>query len=268
MVGGAAVALAVGLFGYQRSAIAQRCPPQHRWDEMARRCVRACPPDAYFDHRTGECQPRSRHFRRCPPGAYYSSVRHRCVRRLHCRPGFAYDAGRHACVRLARRCPPDHYYDFGRHRCAHRCPGGWRWTGSRCVAPGRRRRCAAGWSWNGYYHRCVRRVVAHCRPGWTWNGFRCVRWRRCPPNQYYSNRFHRCRPRIRNCPYGYRYRPGWGCQRRCAAGWHFAGGRCMRSTHRCPGSKFYSVALHRCVNRCRPGWYWDYKRRRCLRASW
>ena len=142
-----------------------------------------------------------------------------------------------------------------------------RWSGVRCVPRIQARVCPAGWRFSNYYNKCVRRVGT-CPSGRKWNGYRCVAWRHCRPGYYWSVGRRMCKPKVKACPHGYRYRAGWGCQRVCASGWYFSGGRCLKTARACPQSKFWSNALRRCVKRCRPGLYWSYRFRRCKPLTW
>jgi hypothetical protein len=107
-----------------------------------------------------------------------------------------------------------------------------------------------------------------CGPGTRWNGWECVGWRRCDPGFYWSSYYKECRPKVRSCPFGYRYRAGWGCAPICPSGWYFSGGRCHKVARRCPSNKFYSHALGRCVRKCGPGFYWSFRKQRCKRRHW
>ena len=252
-------------------AEAQVCPSGYRWSGIAGRCIRSCPPGSYYSYVTGRCRRRTRYYRKCGPGRYWSHAQRRCMRYRRCGRGFYFSYSENRCKPLRRTCSFGQYYDSYARRCRSRCRPGWRWTGSRCVASRPVSRCGPGWRWSNYYRRCVRlagHVNRTCPSGSSWNGYRCVSWRRCPPGQYYSSRFGRCRNRVSTCPYGYRYRPGWGCQRICPSGWYFSDGSCKRAARTCPSSQFYSYSLRRCVNRCRTGWYWSYRARRCKPASW
>jgi len=100
------------------------------------------------------------------------------------------------------------------------------------------------------------------------DGTGCVSWRTCPPGSYWSSAFGECRARVRNCPYGYSFRPGYGCMPTCPAGWYYSGGSCRKPAQACPDSMFYSYGLRRCVRKCGLGQYWDYKIRACRGRSW
>ena len=68
---------------------------------------------------------------------------------------------------------------------------------------------------------------------------------------------------------GYKYRPGWGCQRICPAGWYYAAGTCKKAgSHRCPANMFYSYELSRCVRKCGAGSYGSVSERRCKPRHW
>lgn len=266
----------VMLLASVQTAEAQNCPAGYRWSHIARRCLKRCGPGYYFSYSRGRCIRRGRRYRTCPRGSYYSSSQHRCIRVRKCSPGWYYSYALRRCKRLRQRCGPGYYYNVYTRACKPRCVGNWRWNGSRCVPraatvnPITTRRCGPGWRYSNYYRRCVRRAVRKCAAGWRWNGYRCRPWRKCSAGYYWSSFYKSCRPRVTKCPYGYRYRPGWGCQRRCAAGWRFTGGRCQKviKRHACPGSMFYSYSLRRCVKRCGPGFYWSYRHRRCKRRRW
>jgi hypothetical protein len=287
----------VMLLASVQTAEAQNCPAGYRWSHVARRCLKRCGAGSYYSYSTGRCIRRGRRYKRCARGWYYSASRRRCIQVRRCSPGWFYSYTEMRCKRLKKRCGPGYFYSFSQRRCKPRCVGTWRWNGSRCVPratvnprrcrPGWRwngmrcvppgavvapiaRRCGTGWYWSSYYNRCVRRRVTSCPPGSRWNGYRCRRWRKCSAGYYWSAFYKSCRPRVKKCPYGYRYRPGWGCQRMCASGWRFIGGRCQKvvKRHACPGSMRYSFGLRRCVKRCGGGYYWSYRHRRCKRRRW
>ncbi|MCA9673009.1 MAG: hypothetical protein KC503_45770 [Myxococcales bacterium] len=210
---------------------------------------------------------------RCPPG--FRRIGRRCVRRatrrttirrstrrviVRCRPGYH---------RVGASCVPNRRVGGVVHRRAACGAGFYRNAFGRCVRfRGRVRTCAPGWRWSGYYRRCVRRVTHTCPPGTVWNGYRCRRWTTCPSGYYYSAYYKRCRPRVTNCPYGYRYRPGWGCQRLCPVGWYYSGGRCNKAATTCPAGQFYSYFLKRCRSRCGAGFYWSFRAHRCKPRRW
>ncbi|MCA9672336.1 MAG: hypothetical protein KC503_42370 [Myxococcales bacterium] len=151
-----------------------------------------------------------------------------------------------------------------------RCPAGfYRNSFGRCVRfAGRVRTCSPGWRWSGYYRRCIRHVAHTCPAGTVWNGFRCRSWQTCPAGYYYSTYYKSCRARVTTCPYGYRYRAGWGCRRMCPVGWYFSGGRCFKATMACPPGQHYDYARRGCRPSCGPGRYWSYRRNRCRRRRW
>ncbi len=241
-----------------------RCPAGHHWSGLQRRCLRSCRAGWYYSYVTGSCRRRGRYYRACPAGAYWNHSLRRCITRRTCPPGHFYSYALGRCKRLRTHCAYGWRYSPYKRRCVPRCSAGWGWNGTSCLPPARK--CGRGWRWNAYYKRCVRNRV--CPAGTSWNGYRCVSWRRCAPGHYWSIAQRRCRPKVASCPFGYRYRPGWGCVRRCGAGWHWAANRCVRNARACPAGRFWSAARRRCVPNCRPGTYWSYRRHRCVRSRW
>jgi len=252
-----------------RKAEAQSCPPGYRWSMVQRRCLKRCSPGFYFSYVDGRCKRRGRTFRKCPTGWYWNSMSRRCIKSQRCPTGFYYSYRDARCIRRtqARTCPYGFRYDIYSRRCVKRCPLGWTWSGSRCVKPVSRA-CPTGYRFDTYYRRCVRVNRRVCPSGTSWNGYRCASWKRCATGYYWSNASRRCKPKVTNCPYGYRYRAGWGCQRICPSGWYFSGGSCRKSARTCPEGQFYSAFRRRCVTRCGRGYYWNYRTHRCQRLSW
>ena len=263
----AAAVLTVATFTLESRAEAQDyCPPGWVWSPAMSSCRKPCPAGFYFNRVTGHCTKRGRLYRRCAAGSYWNHSMRRCVRTTRCPPGFYYNYAIRSCRKLKQNCSYGWRWDAYRNTCVQRCPLTWRWNGVRCVKPAQR--CGPGWRWSAYYSRCVRLASQTCPNGMSWNGYRCVSWRRCPPGHYWSSHRSRCMPKMKTCPHGYRYRPGWGCQQICAAGWYFSAGRCIKSVSACPQNKFWSQALRRCVNRCGAGSYWSYRLRRCKPLTW
>lgn len=240
------------------------CPGGYYWSAIQRRCIKSCPPGSFFSYVTGRCRRRGRHWRQCPSGTYWSHTRRNCISYRSCPIGhfWSYSLGR--CQRLTTNCSYGWRYSPYSRTCVRRCPAGWSWDGANCNKPASA--CAAGWHWSAYYNGCVR--TRGCPSGTSWDGYRCVAWRRCQAGYYWSSHFKSCRPKVTSCPYGYRYRPGWGCVLRCGSGWHWAGNRCVRDARACPAGTFYSAWRKRCISNCGAGLRWSYRKRRCVRRSW
>ena len=264
---GVAVAT-LAMIGIARESEAQVCPSGWRWSRFQSRCIKRCPPNMYFSHVDGQCRLRGRHYKKCGPGYFWSYSRRMCLQHQQCGPGrfFDYTAGR--CRRQRTACAPGSQWSPYQRRCISRCPTNWVWNGSTCVAPQPVVQCGPGSRWDPTYRRCVAVNVQRCPPGTSWNGYRCRPWRQCPPNHYWSTMSKSCRPRVKNCPQGYNYRPGWGCQRICPPGHYYQNGRCLKPARSCPPSMFYNAHFNRCVKRCGPGTYWSYSKHRCKRRRW
>ncbi len=263
----ATAGLMVATFALEGRARAQDyCPPGWVWSPAMSSCRKPCPRGHYFNRVTGRCRKRSTHYRKCAPGTYWNYSMRRCVRTKRCPPGWFYKYSIGKCRKLKSNCRYGWRWNTYSNSCVRRCPLTWRWNGARCIRPGRK--CGRGWRWSAYYSRCVRKHRRTCPAGTSWNGYRCVAWRRCPPNHYWSVSRRTCRPKVKTCPHGYRYRAGWGCQRICASGWYFSNGRCIKSVRSCPQNKFWSHSMRRCVKRCGRGLYWSYRHRRCKPLTW
>ncbi len=158
-----------------------QCPNGYRWSGYERRCLRTCRPGQYFNFVTGRCHRRSARYRICARGWYWSSVRRRCVRRATCSVGHYYNYSQNRCVRLVKRCGYGHYYDVYSRTCRPRCPAGWRWSGSRCLAS-----CPPGHRFDARAGRCISSRA--CPVGTHWNGRVCAAAPACPRGMHFNGR--------------------------------------------------------------------------------